>query len=71
MPIKKGSGNRAIRYVQKACGLDYDTADELLNIIFHNLLLNGSKDYIKKKGIDDVYRIKASSYIIKNFKNHK
>lgn len=71
MPIKKGSGNRAIRYVQKACGLDYDTADELLNVIFHNLLLNGSKDYIKKKGIDDVYRIKASSYIIKNFKNHK
>lgn len=70
MPIKAEQGNRIVRYVQKACGLDSNAAAELLDVIFNKVLLEACEKSIHKRGSGE-YQIKASKYIIKNYKNHK
>lgn len=71
MPIKRELGNRIVRYVQKACNLDYVKTVNLLDLIFNTLLLDWCKESVQMKSNDGLCKIRASSYIIKNYKKHK
>lgn len=65
LPVK-GKSNMVVRYVQKVCECDEDSAKGILDIIFNNLAVAGS--LFKKHDSKEVYQIEASKYIVRNYK---
>lgn len=65
LPVKS-KDNMVVRYVQKACGCNEETAVEILNVIFNGLAVNG--DVLKKHSSKEAYQIDVSKYIVKNYK---
>lgn len=68
LPVK-GKDNMVVRYVQKVCGCDEESAKAFLEIIFNNLAIAG--ELFKKHETKECYQIEASKYVVKNYKTSK
>lgn len=74
LPVNKD--NKVVRYIKKIFKCDDETAKEILDIIFNNLLVESSMDnkndavFIKHE-TKNYYQIPAEKYIIKNYKSSK
>ena len=66
LPIK-GQSNAIVRYVQKVCECDENKAEELLQIIFQNLGVEGGIF----DGKNGKYSIDPDKYVIKTCKKHQ
>lgn len=64
-----GKDNMVVRYIQKVCNCDEESAKSFLEIIFNNLAVEGG--LLKKHDREACYQIEASKYIVKNYKNNK
>ena len=56
-----------VRYVQKVCECDEESAKALLEVVFNNLAVAG--ELFKKHETKECYQIEASKYVVKNYKN--
>lgn len=68
LPVKQ-KDNMVVRYVQKVCGCNEESAKEFLEIIFNNLAVEGG--LFKKHETKEYYQIEASKYVVKNYKTSK
>lgn len=68
LPVK-GKGNMVVRYVQKVCDCDEESAKALLEVVFNNLAVAG--ELFKKHETKECYQIEASKYVVKNYKTSK
>lgn len=68
LPVK-GKDNMVVRYVQKVCECDEESAKALLEVVFNNLAIAG--ELFKKHETKECYQIEASKYVVKNYKTSK
>lgn len=68
LPVK-GKDNMVVRYVQKVCECDEESAKALLEVVFNNLAVAG--ELFKKHETKECYQIEASKYVVKNYKSSK
>lgn len=68
LPVK-GKDNMVVRYVQKVCECDEESAKALLEVVFNNLAVAG--ELFKKHETKECYQIEASKYVVKNYKTSK
>lgn len=68
LPVK-GKDNMVVRYVQKVCDCDEESAKALLEVVFNNLAVAG--ELFKKHETKECYQIEASKYVVKNYKTSK
>lgn len=68
LPVKSKS-NMVVRYVQKVCECDEDSAKGILDVIFNNLAVAGN--LFKKHDSKEAYQIEVSKYIVRNYKTSK
>ena len=68
LPVN-GKSNMVVRYVQKVCVCDEESAKYVLNIIFNNIAVAGA--LLKRHSTKEIYQIYASKYILKNYKKSK
>ncbi|MDD7347088.1 MAG: DEAD/DEAH box helicase, partial [Clostridiales bacterium] len=68
LPVK-GKDNMVVRYVQKVCDCDEESAKALLEVVFNNLAVKG--ELFKKHETKECYQIEASKYVVKNYKTSK
>lgn len=70
-----GESNLVVRYVMKAFNCDADAAKNALEIVFSLIVqandVEGSNGFLLKHDKKDAYQIKASRYIVKNYKTSK
>ena len=68
LPVK-GKDNMVVRYVQKVCECDEESAKALLEVVFNNLAVAG--ELFKKHETKECYQLEASKYVVKNYKTSK
>lgn len=68
LPVK-GKHNMVVRYVQKVCGCDEETAKGILDVIFNNLAVEGK--LFRKHETKEAYQIDASRFVVKNYRTSK
>lgn len=68
LPVK-GKDNMVVRYVQKVCGCNEESAKGILEVIFNNLAVEGG--LFRKHETKEAYQIDASKYIVRNYKKSK
>lgn len=72
LTVQKRS-NAIMNYVQKICGCNAAEAEEILDVIFNQLLvqemIGNPSPILRKHESLEAYQIKAERYIIRNYKN--
>lgn len=68
LPVK-GKDNMVVRYVQKVCGCDEESAKGILDVIFNNLAVEGH--LFKKHDTKEAYQIDASRFVVRNYRTSK
>lgn len=66
LPLK--SSNKVLNYINKVFNCSNEKGKEILDILFNNLGVESK--LLKKHEQKDMYQIKASSYIVKNYKKN-
>ena len=65
LPVKV-KDNMVVRYIQKVCECNEETAKNILYVVFNNLAVMGG--LLRKHSSRESYQIDVSRYIIKNYK---